>query len=141
MVSFPGVKVDHSGSNCKLTNLDNIKNMPLTDIEKVKEFFKDLRIIVAFNTNNENILKFFKTNFELYSVAEIPVGYRNGFQYHIIVRNAYSRFTNIDCLRPISKEQPNKGVDLAKIEEIMTKTLKAKRRKTDIVKEVLDNLK
>ncbi len=140
-MSFPGVKVLHSASNCKLTNLDSVCNMPLYNIDKVKEFFKELRIVVAFNTTNKNIVDFFEKNFELYSVAEIPVGYNNGFQYHIIVKNTYSNFPNKEYLRDIKKEQPNKGVDLAKIEEIMTKTLKAKRRKTDIVKEVLDNLK
>ena len=141
MVSFPGVNVMHSGSNCKLTNLDFVNNMPLSNVEKVKEFFKDLKIVVAFNTTSKEILNFFKKNFELYSVAEVPVGYENGFQYHVIVKNTYSNFPNKIYLRNVQKEQPNKGIDLAKIEEIMTRTLKAKRRKTDIVKEVLDNLK
>lgn len=137
-MSFPGVNVTHVSSNCKLSTIDYISNMPL-DVPKVKKFLEDLRIVVHFNTTNKRIVEFFEKNFEVYDVSEIPVGYGGGYQYFVTLKNNDSKYPNKQYLR--EKEVPNKGLNLAKVEEIMTKTLKAKRRKTDIVKEVLDNLK
>lgn len=140
-MNLPGVTVTNSRSNCKLTYLDNVGQLHLVDLTTLKNFFKNLRIVVSFNTTNISVVNFFKKNFELYNVAKIPVGYGGGYQYHILVKNVDSTAANKIYLRDMKKEKPSKGLDLVKIEEIMTKTLKAKRRKTDIVKEVLDNLK
>lgn len=140
-MSLPGVITTDSRSNCKLTYLDNVGQLHLVDLNTLKNFFKNLRIVVSFNTTNIAVVNFFKKNFELYNVAKIPVGYSDGYQYHILVKNVDSTAANKVYLRDMEKEKPVKGLDLVKIEEIMTKTLKAKRRKTDIVKEVLDNLK
>ena len=62
-MSLPGVIVTDSRSNCKLTYLDNVGQLHLVDLNTLKNFFKNLRIVVSFNTINIAVVNFFKKNF------------------------------------------------------------------------------
>lgn len=137
---YSRITIIDSISNCKLSTIENIQLLPLK-INEVKEVLSACRILVYFNTNNEQIVDFFKENFELYSIAKIPVGYNNGFQWHVYIKNNDSTSGNKAYLRDIIKEEPNKIINIEKIKDVLTKTLKSKRRKTDIVQEVIDNIK
>lgn len=143
---FGGSRITHSSSNCKLSYVESINGIYSTcngteaeNVEKVKRFLRDGRIVVNINTTDVRIKDFFERNFEIYSCAKLPVGYSNGFQYHILIRNKDSNATNKMYLRPLPKAEKEPAMD--RLEKILTKTLKAKRRKTDIVKDVMANLK
>lgn len=138
---YTNVDIIHSLNNCKLTVVDGIRNAISgikSNIDKEIIIFKELltecRQLTAINTTNTDIKDFIVNNFETYSVSKIPVGYNNGYQWHIFVRNIYSKL-GTDYLRAVEKEPI-----ITKIETQLTSALKAKRRKTDVVKDIIANL-
>ena len=121
----------NSISNCKLCTIENIQTLNYYDklnIDNIKNLLSNCRILVYFHTIDANLVKFFRDNFEIYSESKVPVGYGAGYQYHVILKNIYSKDGNKDNLRPVEKNTKIKD-----LEQILTSTLKAKRRKTDIV--------
>ena len=143
---FGGATIVSSPSNCKLSYIENVGSLYASctgteseKVEKIKRFLSEAKIVVSFNIIHNTLVDFFKKNFELYSCVQIPVGYSGGYQYHIIIKNDNSAYGNKSYLRPVEK-MAEKAPSLDRIEEVLTKTLKAKRRKIDIVKDVINSL-
>lgn len=130
-------------SNCKYSNIDYIGQLmtgSVTEQQRVdafKDVLKLCRIIVSVNTTSPEVAKFLEKHFDLYSCAKVPVGYNNGFQWHIIIKNKYSKVGNNHYLRDVPVE---KKVSKKAIESAITKVLKSKRRKTDVVKDIMENI-
>ncbi len=136
------VYLTDSMSNCKLTSVDYVGSLygynNITNVQQDKEFILKLkevltqcRILVHINIINERIAKLVQDNFECYESIKIPVGY-GGYQYHIFIKNGKG-----GCARDIEKKPE---YDKATIKEKLTVILKKKRRKTDIVKDLIDSL-
>lgn len=147
----------HCPHNCKLTYLSSINNF-LYDLReaKLKQDFDDVlkqcRIAVYLNTNSIPVKDWILKNYELYSLSQIPIGYGKGYQYHIIIRNSIGQVN--PNMRPtefnkeevvVSTKTPTviAGIDdltKTKIKENLVKILKKRRRKTDIVDEIVNSL-
>ncbi len=84
------VDIYHSSSNCKLTTIEYIYNI-FSEQQHFKEYFdevlKKCRICTYLNTNQDHYAEWILKNYEVYSYNKIPVGYNDGYQYHIIIRN------------------------------------------------------
>lgn len=141
---FGGAIKIHSSSNCKLTSIEAINaiyhaSAPLTKEEKVakfKRFFKTCRQVISINTIDLNIRDFLKENFEVYSYSEVPVGYKGGYQYHFLIRNTEG--TNA-YLRPLENKvfKENSKINMEAILKNVLKN-KGKKRKADIIKEIVN---
>lgn len=146
---YGGAKVVHESSNCKFSFVENIGGLweasrsrnEKEKIQMFKDFLKQGRIVVSVNTTNDAIKEFILNNFEVYGYNKVPVGYYNGFQHHILIKNNDSGYANKVYLRPVEKTVKIKNPTIDQLEEVLTKILKAKRRKTDIVKEVMANIR
>lgn len=140
---YGGITLIDSQSNCKLTSIEGINNLMnvynVNDrVALTKEMLTNCRILVFFNTNTPGLVKFFEDNFEIYSVSKAPVGYGGGYQYHVLLRNGYSKASNIVYLR--KKEDVANLEGIEKIKAAITSVMKSKRRKTDIVDEIIQKI-
>lgn len=120
-------------SNCKLAVVDYCNNLAdYADVKTVKELFARIPAAALYITlTNTKTLKFLMENFDCYINERVPIGYNNGFQYHLVIRNITD-----NRARPLianSKHTLNKE----NIKEAIVKILKKYRRKTDIVDEIL----
>jgi len=142
--NFGAARMNHSTTNCKLSTIEGIKYLigsgfydtPEEKVQRVKNFLNTGRTVVSLNTNDPDIKNFFEKNFNVFSSIEVPVGYNNGYQYHLILNNNKGYWRT-----PAKKPIPKLDADMSNLEEVLTKILKSKRRKTDIVKDVMENLK
>lgn len=147
---FGGASIVDSPSNCKLSHIENVRNLygscnglSLKDkVKKIKRFLNSCRILVSIDTISIDIKNFFEENFEVYNIAKIPVGYYDGYQYHILLKNNDSTFFNKGYLRPVEKDS-YKEISTDKLEKTLKSALKykSKRKKSDIIKEVIENFK
>ncbi len=144
--SYYGLVILHSASNCKLTSIDYIRELfsgSATEEQRIagfKEVLKDCRMLVYINTNNDIIADFLTKNFEIYGHNKVPVGYGGGYQHHIFIRNTYSKHGTA-YLRDVEKPTqavatPNKEM----IKQVITSTLKSKRRKLDVVEDIMKQI-
>lgn len=146
---YGGARMVHESSNCKFSFVESINGLWAASYKKdekekiqtFKNFLKQGRIVVSVNTTDNAIKEFILKNFEVYGYNKVPVGYNNGFQHHILIKNNDSGYANKMYLRPVEKTVKIKNPTMDQLEEVLTKTLKAKRRKTDIVKEVMANIR
>lgn len=97
---------------------------------------------MCINTTSTEIKDFFEKNFEVYNSIRIPIGYGGGYQYYIFIRNNDSDRTNKIYLRPVEKDS-FKEISTYKLEKTLKNALKykSKRKKSDIIKEVIENIK
>lgn len=147
---FGHATIVNSPSNCKLSNIEYVadlyrscNNLSLENkIAKIKRFLSKCRILVCINTIDKNIKDFFEENFEIYDITKMPIGYNNGNQYYIFIKNNDSVYSNKNYLRPVEKNV-FKEIPTNKLEQTLNNALKykAKRKKSDIIKEVIENFK
>ena len=132
---FGAARISNSSSNCKLSYADYISTIKLNK-ETYTNFFKSGRDLIYIHTIYENIVKFLKENFEIYSISKIPAGYNKGFQWHVILKNPNANNANV---RPPEKTV----IPTDNIENILNEALtnKGKKTKADIIKEIIKNLK
>lgn len=107
--------------------------------EEIKEAIKILftsthvKGAVIINTISKKIATILKENFQVYYYQEVPIGYNNGYQYHICLRNHI--YTNSSC------KVPEKFIDgkLNKddLKEKLKVLYKKKKRKADIIDDIL----
>jgi hypothetical protein len=129
--------------NCKLTHLiycgglDNYGNKSEEQMKKKIDAILEMsRIVVSMNTTSKRLAEFLKKNYELYSYTEVPVGYHGGYQYYIVVRNTLTKARNTQYMRPLETAKVP-GIDTETVKTVMTNLLKKKRRKTDIVDDLI----
>lgn len=163
------IKIHHSTNNCKLTYLEQI-GFFRTDYEEGKT--KSLSILktvlfycrcaVSLNTPDINVAKLIEENFELYSIVKIPIGYYEGYQYHIIIRNPNSTHTNINMrateyvkgsffkeeTKKVVAEKPikediykNITINYEKLKKSLVKFFRANKRKTDLMDNIIQMIK
>jgi hypothetical protein len=132
--------------NCKMTFIEQVNGIFNGTREqwkaKLDYVLSESYIVVSLNTNNTTYAEWIRKTYELYAYNEVPVGYHNGYQYHIIIRNTLSKAPNTCHMRPVEK----KAVKVKYKEDLkglITGILKKHRRKTDIAisiaKAVQDN--
>lgn len=134
----------NDSSNCKLTYAQGVgiyMRSELLDRFKKKVLEKS-RQMVLITVIYDYQLNFLKQNFQLYYAQKVPTGYNGGFQYHVCIRNTH-RFgedgTNAN-MRPLIKNTnmlDDSDIEENTIEESLEKLFKEKRRKKDIIKDIL----
>jgi len=122
-------------SNCKLAILEYCNNLAdYTDVKTVKELFAKIPAAALYITlTNTKTLKFLMDNFDCYINERVPIGYNNGFQYHLVIRNVTD-----NRARPLISKRMSSNKD--NIRKAILKIQKKYKRKTDIVDEILDEL-
>ena len=137
---FGTIYHSESSSNCKLTQLEYIQQIAK---DEGKPYFdailKQSRQLVQCNVNNLIHANWIKNNYEYYSYDTAPVGYNNGDQHHFIIRNriGYAKENYMrDKVVPVV-EQPI--INKEAIKEKITSFLKTKRRKLDVVDEIMNS--
>lgn len=129
-------------SNCKLSSLESINALiyhgdEKTNINKMNLVLKECRCLVYINTIDHRIKEFLESNYEIYEILEIPVGYGIGIQYHIFIRNTLSSM--VSYARP--KAATNiRTFNMADVKNKLIATLKKKKRKMDYVEEFINSL-
>lgn len=137
-----GFTVYRSGdyTNCKLSYIHNIGGLQLLTEEEFKmyldEVLKTCKGMVFMSTTSVTVKEYLNKLYQVYYCIEVPIGYNNGFQYHIGIRNPIN--VNAHCRIPVPKSVPPSKEELRKK---LTDYLTSKRRKTDIVDDVLNLLK
>lgn len=144
------LEIKHDSSNCKLSYIHYLGNIQYFTIDQKKIIIDAaLRLCkgcVILNTisKTESESDFIKENYDVYYYHKVPIGYYNGYQYHIAIRN--SNNINSSCRKPeentdlLIKEQPLKNDFKTFIKEKLLLILKSKRRKSDFVDEFLNTL-
>lgn len=118
-------------SNCKLTIIDYISNLELTK-NIYDQVFQQCRLLISVNTFRKDILEWIEKNYSVYDVSIAPVGYTGTEnQYHILIKNPFSESF---YSRPIPEK---KEIDIIKIKENLIKAFKQKKRKTDLIEQLL----
>jgi len=140
--------------NCKLCTLDYIMNWLSTDkIEYVKEVLKKSGKL-AFNVSltYETQIKFLETHFKLISVAKIPIGYSNQFQYHCCFLTENKNYSGYNrYLERINKGKSKDPIAIDSIDEIFKnlkqiteedlvriKSYKQPKRAKDLIAKILE---
>ncbi len=121
-------------SNCKLSYIHQAGNLSqLTDAEKkeVLDFaLKGLKGCVIINTIDENVALFIQKTYPTYYYQEVPIGYNNGFQYHVSIKNPIN--VNDSCKDP-KDVKPKKG---DKVKEVIKEVIKEVVVEKEVIKEV-----
>jgi hypothetical protein len=139
-------------NNCKLSHIEYILglNQGTSEqvIEKLKIVLSKCHLAVSLDTHLPDLAELIKNNFECYGFTKVPIGYNGGYQYHIIIRNTFSKSCNLNHMRPLEKEVE----EVKKIEEFKSKIkgglrkttkqdlvvfMRSRKRKSDIVDELL----
>lgn len=141
-------------TNCKLSYIHGIGAIwSYTQKEElivnaIKEVLYYLKGAVIINTINQKISDIIFKNFDTYYYHKVPIGYGNGYQYHICIKNSSN--VNGYCRKPenntdltgrsvnISLKNNN---DLDILASKLKEELKKRRRKTDFVDELIESLK
>lgn len=127
-------------TNCKLSYIHGIGNLTNTSINNWKLVIdgalKKLKGCVFINTTNKRMAEFIRDNYITYCYNELPIGYNNGFQYHVTIKNDvnpsnYCRKPEILLVDKTIKEN---------LKNKLVTFLKSKRRKADYVDELIDSL-
>lgn len=150
------VYIEHSISNCKLTTIEFINGIygySTTEAEnermkkKMNLILKECRIVTHINTSSVAVKDFLEANYEIYSISKVPVGYGGGYQWYIMLRNKIGQPNS--CMRPTewkgevkasAKMEPALPADKEKMKVALTAALKSRRRKTDVVDEIIAQL-
>lgn len=133
--------ITNSQSNCKLTVWDYVSEFcpngeDIKDIiDNFNEALKISRCLVHVHTSQERIRDIFENNFDVYESIKIPCGYNNGYQYHVFLRNPFNDNRNARKSEFVKNKTTTK-----QIKDVITKTLKQRRRKLDVVPEIMAQL-
>lgn len=148
------MSVSGDGSNCKLSYIHSIgsiwnyTNKEESIVKAIKEVLYYLKGAVIINTTNQRISDMIFKNFDTYYYHKVPIGYNNGYQYHICIKNSTS--ISSYCRKPenntdltgnpvnVSLKDDN---DLNILASKLKEELKKRRRKTDFVDELIESLK
>lgn len=139
------LQLNPSSSNCKLTIWEGMVTALYyadTD-EKKKEIIDEAlqsinRAILYVHIIRKDIYEFIIKNYETYGTVVCPIGYpgQNNMQYHIFIRNPRNSYA-----RPVTEVV--KAAPTVNIEHFGNKLknlLKSKRRKTDIIDDIINLL-
>jgi len=142
------VTLSGDSTNCKLSYIHGIGNIACT---KSEAFYKEVMTfllskakgVVLINTISKEIYEWICRNYPVYYQSELPIGYSNGFQYHVCIKNTVE--TNAYCKDPIPKVVPvpittQSSINKTRIKEILTQVLLYKRRKIDFVDKFINLL-
>jgi hypothetical protein len=128
--------LSEDGSNCKLSYIHQGGQLSSVEDDKEKKEIVDYLLTQAkgciiLNTTNKKVYEFIAKTYEVYYKHEVPIGYSNGYQYHICFKNTVK--PNAYCRKP-------KAADTGDIKDKLLKILKDKRRKADYVDEFIKSL-
>lgn len=132
------------GTNCKLSYIHGAGSLAYVakDLRKnvIDELLRKCKGCVILNTTEREIFNFIKATYPTYYAQEVPIGYYNGFQFHVcfkntIVENRNCRIPN-EMVNVPAGEVPPKKV----LRDKLIALLKSKRRKNDYVDEFINSL-
>lgn len=127
---------DHT--NCKLSYIHGAGCLSGRTQEEIKEVIKKILGItkgcVILNTKYKDVFTAITSLYPVYYASEVPIGYNNGFQYHVCFKNTVK--INGSCREPKKLESLDKTI----IKQRLMETLKIRRRKTDYVDEFINSL-
>ena len=132
-----GITMHHLPSNCKLSVLDGTGfflsgfALDAKTKEKFDAVLQNCYITVFIHVTTTRIKDFIVNNYETYYCETVPTGYTGGNQYHILIKNGLSKFSNKQHLR----DKPQK--DTTPIKEKLLELFKKRKRKNDIVEDIL----
>lgn len=139
-----GVNFTVSGdsTNCKLSYIHGIGSLKGNFKEEEYKAVIDTLLYrckgtVLLNTIVKEVATFIKENYTHYYYQEVPIGYGNGYQYHILIRNDIN--PNRNCRNPEVKN-PITSDFKASIKTKLLETLKKLRRKDDYVDQFVNSL-
>lgn len=125
------ITLSGDNSNCKLSYIHEVGNLKyLSDDNKKKvldfalEYCKGTIFI---NTTNKEVAEFIRDNYTCYYYYEVPIGYNDGFQYHLNIKNTIK--INPNCKEPTHNEN---GTVIIK-EKIIEKPVE---KVVEVIKEV-----
>lgn len=125
-------------SNCKLSYIHSVGTIQRFPDEERKEaidyLLKYCKGYVILNTIVPEVRNFLIKTYPTYYHHEVPVGYNNGFQYNICIKNTIN--PNGNCKDPIVKKVQTK----AELRSNLIKVLRKHKRKTDWVEEFLQTI-
>lgn len=152
VLSFTGFKeyaypvnlyISGDGTNCKLSYIHGIAALygrSLTyeeQLECLEGCLKEAKGMVIINTIYKEMRDFIHKACQVYYSFEVPIGYQNGLQYHIGIRNHIINNPNCKIPKPLkSTTAPEKD----KIRDTLLRILKSKKRKADYVDEFINSL-
>lgn len=133
--------VSSDTTNCKLSYIHGIGILTSYSKNEYKEIIDNLldkcKGTVLINTTKEEIGEFLKDNYVHYYYHKVPIGYGNGYQYHILIKNDVR--PNTYCRKP-EKEVNTPDDFKANFKSKLLETLKKLRRKNDYVDELINSL-
>ncbi len=74
----------------------------------------------------------------MYSLVRLPIGYSMGYQYHVTIRNKLTTYGNFNYARSAKKVTIQ---DVDSLDKEIMQIFKDKRRKVDIVPEIINIIK
>lgn len=132
------IYLSSDATNCKLSYIHGAGGLSDFNEEDLKQIFDSIlnaaKGCIILNTTSKKIFEFIKTTYPTYYQEEVPIGYNQGFQYHVCFKNTIR--VNANCREPLQA----KPMDRAIIKEKLQSVLKAKRRKMDYVDEFINLL-
>lgn len=138
---YVGTVIDIS-SNCKFSVIDYISYAYSYNEQDTKAnidaLLKRSKLAALIQTTQLNIVKFLQDNYDVYSLVRLPIGYGLGYQYHITIRNKLTPHGNFNYARS-SKKVDIKDID--SLDREIMQVFKDKRRKVDIVPEIINIIK
>lgn len=129
-------------SNCKFSVIDHINYAYSYNDETCKAnidaLLKYCKLAALIQTNTLSIVNFLQDNYDVYSLVRLPIGYSMGYQYHVTIRNKLTTYGNFNYAR-FAKKVSIKDVD--SLDKEIIQIFKNKRRKIDIVPEIINIIK
>ena len=93
-----GTLLQNSYGNCKLSIVEQASsllsnNKYSTDkkLTSMKNILSHGELTVFFHITNKSILDFLMKHYEIIYSIQIPIGYSNGYQWHVLIKNPYDR--------------------------------------------------
>lgn len=133
------VYISSDVTNCKLSYIHGAGQLVSFKAEELKEVFDALLIntkgCIILNTIQKTVFDFVNNTYPVYYQHAVPIGYHNGFQYHVCFKNTIR--VNSNCRTP---EVDKPVIDKAAIKQNLCTLLKSKKRKTDYVDEFINSL-
>lgn len=143
------IGVSSDPSNCKLSYIHRLGSLIGFKDDQRKEIVNKVLEVckgaVIINTINKTVADWISKNYPTYFYNEVPIGYNNGFQHMLCIKNTI--VTNANCripieIKPKSIDTRISATDLQKevIKQKLVKILVEKRRKGDYVDEFINSL-
>jgi hypothetical protein len=138
------IYVDSDPTNCKLSYIHNAGTLSYLSDEDKKQIIdfalKHCKGAVILNTTAKAVFDFIVKNYPTYYAENVPIGYNNGYQYHICFKNTVS--VSNWCRKPaVIKKDSSGKLNITRIRTNLELILKSKRRKNDYVDEFINSLK